>query len=225
METFKLSCPRCGQHIEYTKDYCGRQVQCPSCAGSVTFPALPPGALTQKLRLERDRPKVKQPFRLDFGKILASTISFVRNFQHWQIVLMCLLPFGFIVVALGIASVVRHQDQQPNSEQPVVAETRKTETQQVDAMLKADAIVRSRVQSILAAKSRLDNAVARRSQLRAMYSGRNPSAAARTVMANADEQVEAAEANLNGWKKSFDIDYANYEKAGGKIDYRSQLPR
>jgi hypothetical protein len=85
--------------------------------------------------------------------------------------------------------------------------------------------VRSRVQSILAAKSRLDNAVARRSQLRAMYSGRNPSAAARTVMANADEQVEAAEANLNGWKKSFDIDYANYEKAGGKIDYRSQLPR
>ena len=48
-----ISCPFCGQHIEYTAGYCGKQMQCPICGQTVTFPALPPGGKSgPKLRVK-----------------------------------------------------------------------------------------------------------------------------------------------------------------------------
>ena len=50
METYKHSCPFCGQHIEYSAWYCGKQMVCPICGKTVTFPAIPPGRKGQPVR-------------------------------------------------------------------------------------------------------------------------------------------------------------------------------
>lgn len=226
MDIYKLSCPRCGQHIEYTRDYCGRHVQCPSCSGNVTFPALPPGS--QALRLERDRPKVKQPFKFDPGQILGSIVTFFQNFKHWQIVAMCLLPFGLIIVGLAAASFVRNLDSsKPND--AAVSETQTAESQRVAALNQADLIVQDRVKSVWQSKTALDAVVRKRTALHQMYDGKQMSPGMRNAVDAqykvADEEFETAESNFNGWRKSFDSAYETYRKYGGLIDYQSQLPK
>jgi hypothetical protein len=229
MELYKLSCPRCGQHIEYTKDYCGKRVQCPSCSGNVTFPALPPGSGKQALRLERDRPKVKEPFRFDLSKILSSIVVFFSNFKHWQIVAMCFLPFILIGVGLAAASFVRNQDTNPKRDEAVATATQAAETQRIAALNQADVIVQDRVKSVWKSKSAVDAAGRKRAAIHQMYDGKQMSLAMRRAVDAqyrvADEEVEAAQANLNGWRHAFDSAYESYKKYGGTIDYLSQLPR
>lgn len=228
MEVYKLSCPRCGQHIEYTRDYCGRHVQCPSCSGNVTFPALPPGSVKQALRLERDRPKVKEPFKFDFGKILGSIVSFFQNFSHWQIVAMCAIPFLLIGLGLAAASFVRnHDSSKPN--ESVASPTQAAEKERIAALNQADLIVQDRIKSVWNSKNALDATARQRAALHQMYDGKQMSQGMRNAVDAkykvADEEIEAAQANLNGWRKSFDTAYENYRKYGGAIDYQSQLPR
>jgi len=38
---FKFNCPTCGQHILAATEWCGRQINCPSCQTSITIPELP----------------------------------------------------------------------------------------------------------------------------------------------------------------------------------------
>jgi hypothetical protein len=230
MDVYKLSCPRCGQHIEYTRDYCGRQVQCPSCNGNVTFPAIPPlGSGRSTLRLERDRPKVKEPFRIDFAKILASIAAFFRTFEHWQIVLMCALPFIFIAIALATARFVRNQDSQAGPKQPIITEAQIAENQRIAELNKADAIVQDRVRNVWAAKTALDTAKAKSANWHRTYDGKQLSEGTRKAVDAqfkvAEEEIATADANLNAWRRSFDTEYQKYQKLGGKIDYTSQLPR
>jgi hypothetical protein len=45
MAEIKFSCPHCGQHISGNEQWSGRQIQCPTCATTLTVPqALPPPA-------------------------------------------------------------------------------------------------------------------------------------------------------------------------------------
>lgn len=230
MDVYKLSCPRCGQHIEYTRDYCGRQVQCPSCNGNVTFPAIPPlGSGRSSLRLERDRPKVKEPFRIDFAKIFGSIIAFFRTFEHWQIVAMCALPFVFIALALGVAHYVRSQDTDTRPKHPIMTEAQIAENQRIAELNKADAIVQDRVRNVLAAKYALDAAKAKSANWHRTYDGKQLSEGTRRAVESQfkvfEEEIATADANLNAWRRTFDTEYQKYQKLGGKIDYASQLPR
>jgi endogenous inhibitor of DNA gyrase (YacG/DUF329 family) len=77
MESYKHSCPFCGQHIEYTAGYCGKQMQCPMCGQTVTFPALPPGRPGPALHvksLER-KPERKWNWKLP------AALAFLRTFN------------------------------------------------------------------------------------------------------------------------------------------------
>lgn len=228
MDIYKLSCPRCGQRIEYTRDYCGKRVQCPSCSGDVVFPAIPPGA-HQPLRLERDRPKVKARFNFDLAKILGSIATFFRTFKHWQIVAMCLLPFILIVVGLAAASLVRKSDAEPKPKSSALSASEIAESQRIEALNQIEAIVRDRVHSVWTAKTAVDNARRNSAALHSVYDGKQLSDATRRAVDArykvADEEIETAEAAMNGWKNAFETEYGKYQKLGGKTDYRSQLPR
>jgi hypothetical protein len=47
MAEIKFSCPQCGQHIAGNEQWSGLQIQCPTCATTLTVPgALPPPAAT-----------------------------------------------------------------------------------------------------------------------------------------------------------------------------------
>ena len=53
MNEFKFLCPHCQQSIEATPEYCGAQINCPSCHTSIvvpdasTPPPMRPGKLTK----------------------------------------------------------------------------------------------------------------------------------------------------------------------------------
>ncbi len=42
MPEFKFSCPQCGQHLSGNDQWSGHQIQCPSCATTLTVPQAPP---------------------------------------------------------------------------------------------------------------------------------------------------------------------------------------
>jgi hypothetical protein len=42
MPEFKFSCPQCGQHLSGNEQWSGHQIQCPTCATTLTVPQAPP---------------------------------------------------------------------------------------------------------------------------------------------------------------------------------------
>jgi hypothetical protein len=42
MSEIKFACPQCGQHISGNEQWSGHQIQCPTCATSLTVPGAPP---------------------------------------------------------------------------------------------------------------------------------------------------------------------------------------
>jgi len=42
MAEIKFSCPQCGQHISGDEQWSGHQIQCPTCAATLTVPGAPP---------------------------------------------------------------------------------------------------------------------------------------------------------------------------------------
>jgi hypothetical protein len=42
MAEIKFSCPQCGQHIAGNEQWSGHQIQCPTCATTLTVPGAPP---------------------------------------------------------------------------------------------------------------------------------------------------------------------------------------
>jgi DNA-directed RNA polymerase subunit RPC12/RpoP len=228
MDNYKLSCPRCGQHIAYTKDYCGKRVHCPSCGGDVVFPAIPPGA-HQPLRLERDRPKVKERFHFDPRKILAATVSFLRNFEHWQVVAMCMLPFALIVIGLAAATFVRNSDSDGKPTEPTLSASQVAENKRIAELNKLEIIVQDRVRSCWNAKNAVDVARRKSAVLHNTYDGKQLSPGMRSAVDAqykvADEEIATAQSNLGAWRTAFDTEFGKYQKLGGKVDYQSQLPR
>src|ERR1700753_3777206 len=94
MESYKHSCPVCGQHVEYTAGYCGRQMQCPICGNTITFPVIPPTKGGTKA-FYAEKPKPKRQWAGNAGKMLGN----IWDFPHWNTVLQILVPF-FIIGAL-----------------------------------------------------------------------------------------------------------------------------
>jgi hypothetical protein len=94
---------------------------------------------------------------------------------------------------------------------------------------KTEIIILDRVRSVWAAKANVDSAKPKSAILHSTYDGKQLSPAMRNAVDAryklADEEIEAAQATLNAWRRTFDRDYANYQKLGGKVDYQSQLPR
>jgi hypothetical protein len=46
MPEFKFSCPQCGQHLSGNEQWSGHQIQCPTCATTLTVPGIVPAPAT-----------------------------------------------------------------------------------------------------------------------------------------------------------------------------------
>jgi hypothetical protein len=223
MESYKHSCPFCGQHIEYTVEYCGQRMACPSCGKDVVFPAVPPGGKKKPLQIKRAAPARTAKWSFNPNDILAC----LRQFQHWNIVLVCVVPF----VILGALLIGAHALKKQTSDEPAAPEVHADANawQKMTALAKADQVVQQQIGVV--AQARAMTAAAQRTldSLHAYYHGKTLDPATFNIYAaqrKADEQACAnAQKMLDSANQSFNRALQNYQQLGGTIDYRQQLPR
>jgi hypothetical protein len=76
MAEIKFSCPQCGQHISGNEQWSGHQIQCPTCATTLTVPqALPPPVAVAPV----PKPLVPQPPVSHGHKLSAGATQVARS--------------------------------------------------------------------------------------------------------------------------------------------------
>jgi DNA-directed RNA polymerase subunit RPC12/RpoP len=198
MNHYKHACPNCGQHIDYTDGYAGREMPCPMCGHPLLFPAVPAAKLTTSLRLQRDIPKPERKTSFNF----LGPLIILREFKHWKIVGICLLPFVLVAGGLLAASHFRGAEQAAAAVPDAVVVDPQALHQLTD-LTRADMLVQAKV----AAVNKAFEACA--------AAKRNHASAA---------VIQRDDATLLAARKSFEPAFANYQKLGGVVDYRQQLP-
>jgi hypothetical protein len=149
MESYKHSCPVCGQHIEYTAGYCGKQMVCPICGKTVTFPAIPPGGKGPALRIKRPEAARAAKWSFDFFGIPA----FLRRFEHWNLVLVCLVPFIIVGALLAGAAVVRkHLGNEPVAPLAPLLQADTNAWQKMTDLARADQLVQGQLGAVRRAR-------------------------------------------------------------------------
>ena len=215
MSPHKYACPYCGQHMEYTDEYFGRRIPCPKCQHTIALPALPSGKMTSSLRLVRPADPSSAKFQFNF----ASIVLFLREFKHWKIVGLCLLPFVLVAGALVAASGTSHPDPAPvPAPAPMAAAPQSLE--KLTELTRADQLVRDRLDAVNRAFTASQTAEKNQAALRKQHRGSAEPGSTQTV----DQAVQRAHRDCVNARKSFDDAYAQYQKLGGAIDYRRQLP-
>jgi len=213
MESFKHSCPCCGQHIEYTVCYCGKQIQCPMCGHTVTFPAVPPKQGGAKLGVKSLQPKAVRNWASKMPGFLGS----LRDYQHWNVVAQCAVPFVILAVLLAGAAFVKNKLSEPTSAVVIPTEQADPEAWQKMADLRvADQAVKTSMQQLAAAHANADLAEQRRKQAQKLEPAQK---------AVADNQAQLAEKLLAAARQRFDAANTKYRQLGGTVDYRAQCPR
>jgi hypothetical protein len=223
MESYKHSCPFCGQHIEYTEGYCGKQMVCPTCGQTVTFPAIPPGGRRKPLHLKRAETSDGKSF--DFHAILAM----LRKYKHWNVILSCLVPFIIIGALLAGAAVVRKQfgnDAPAPVAAPIQADP--NAWQKMTDLARAEQSVQAEVRAVNTARAALASAEQRRDVLHAFYHGKQAANQAiyNGVMAQykaADQAIADAHSAYASANQRFNAAIQKYQQLGGTVDYRRQL--
>ena len=225
MESYKHSCPFCGQHIEYTAGYCGKQMVCPICGKTVTFPAVPPAGKGPSLRIKRPAPPRPAKWSFDFFGLLAP----LRRFEYWNMVLVCLVPFIIVGALLAGAVVLRNQLGNPPAA-PVAAPIQADPNawQKMTDLARADVLVQKQLQAVRNASAALAVAEQKRATLHAYWHVRTAANQAiyENVLAQyrADDQAVAnAHKALDHARQSFENALRHYQQLGGTTDYRRQL--
>ena len=211
MESYKHSCPFCGQHIEYTVGYCGKQMQCPICGQSVTFPAIPPGRQGPALRVK----SLEHTQDRKWAMRMPAALGFLRTFQHWNVVAQCAVPF-FIVGAL-LAGAIFVKSKLGDATAPVAIPTVQADPdawQHSIDLAKAEQVLKDRMKELAAAHAYADSAEQGRRQVEHGEEAQKK---------RAQEQVEGAQKNLIAARQRCEAAWSNYRKFGGTIDYRSQI--
>jgi hypothetical protein len=98
MNSAKYACPFCGQNIEYTAEYSGTRMPCPTCQQTIMFPGLRPTMTRSSLRLARDIPPSAPKPRSSFG-VLLDYLRRLVNRKPLAIGLLCLLFVGGALLA------------------------------------------------------------------------------------------------------------------------------
>lgn len=211
----KYACPYCGQHMEYTDEYIGRRIPCPKCQHTIALPALPSGKMTTSLRLMR--PAAQSPAKFQFN--FASIVLFLREFKHWKIVGLGLLPFVLVAGALVAASRTGHPDPAPvPAPAPMAAKPQSLD--KLTELTRADQLVRDRLDAVLRASTASQTAEKNQAAFRKQHRGSAESGNSQAV----DQAVQRARQECAIARKNFDAAFVQYQKLGGAIDYRQQLP-
>ena len=219
MESYKHSCPFCGQHIEYTVEYCGQQMLCPTCGKTVTFPALPPGrgkgvptTRVKALDARRAAAQTKKGWLQNAPQAL----GFLRGFEHWDVVWQCTVPLLIIGGLLVGANFVKHKfsaaPAAPEAAPAVQADPHAW--QKMADLTKADQAVQAAIREYEGAHSML---------LAAQQAQQQVDKANTFAKKSADEQAQQAENNVNAAHKRLDAALQKYQDLGGTVDYRSQV--
>jgi hypothetical protein len=216
MSQHKYACPYCGQHIEYGDAHCGMKVPCPKCQHPIVLPALLGGKMTSSLRLARAGAGPAAKFHFTFAGMLLA----LREFKHWKIVGICLVPFVLVAGALVAASVSSRHPVAPLTA-PVgeeVVEPHALET--LTDLTRADELVRNQLAAVNRAFAAWQAAQKKQAEMHNPQRGSaNPAA-----LPAADGAASRAQQKLTDARKEFDKVFAQYQKLGGAIDYRRQLP-
>jgi hypothetical protein len=226
MDKYKHTCPTCGQHIEYTIDYCGRQIACPGCQTPIIFPDAPIPTATQKLRLQRDlAPRQKKSLlELPFIKALL-------EFSHWKVVGACLVPFLLIGGLLLGASYLRKNtsDEPAKIPQAVAAPISSDAWKKMTDLGQVEQAVQFRLQAVAAANRALLQARSAHDALHRTYEGATLDSGTYAIVmkqyADADKLVSMREQQLGAAQNAFNAAFEIYKQLGGQVDYSSQLPR
>jgi len=212
MESYKHSCPFCGQHIEYTVGYCGQQMQCPMCGQTVTFPAIPPGRAGQSLRVKGT--EVKAARKMEFK--LPKALVFLREFQHWNVVGQIAVPFVAIGVLWWGANFVKNKfgtSSSDNASAPVV-QADPDAWQRMTALTKSEQDVQAAAKELEHENDALEYA---------QHSRKSVNNGDPYQQKAADERVARAQITLKIARQRFDAANAKYRQLGGTKDYRSLL--
>jgi hypothetical protein len=211
MESYKHSCPCCGQHIEYTAGYCGKQMQCPMCGQTVTFPAIPPSQSKTSLRVRslEAKPAAKWSWKVP------AALGFLRNFQHWNVVAQCAVPFLIIGALLAGAILVKKKLGDTSESVAVTPVQADPEAwQRMTDLTVADQLVQKEMKAIDSAHALVAMAEEKRRQAENQ---------APFVKKNAEAEAQAAQKALTDARARFDRAYNKYQELGGRVDYRSQI--
>src|ERR1700677_391938 len=215
VESYKPSCPFCGQHIEYTAGYCGRQMQCPSCGNTITFPALPPSRRGQSLHLNRPAAKPARQWSWQPPAFLLV----LRDFPHWKIVAQCALPFLIIAALLYGANFVRNKTSDtPAAPTAPVFQADPNAWQRMTDLTRADSAVQARLNEVGVAVAALRLA----QRVRDDYEHKSAPQDTRNVAAHT---LDMAQQKRSDAQRRFEAAFEQYEKLGGTMDYRSRLPK
>jgi hypothetical protein len=202
---------------------------CPICGQTITFPAIPPGGTGKipALRIKRpEAPRARSFF--DFGGALAS----LRQFKHWNVVLVCFVPFIVVGALLAGASVVKKQfgdaPATPGAAPaaPIQADT--NAWQKMTDLAGVEQTVQAQVRAVSAAKIALATAQQRLAVLHSYYHGKSVDQATYNgleLQKTADEKdIANADRAFNYATRCFDAAFQKYQQLGGTVDYRAQLP-
>jgi len=215
MSQYKYACPYCGQRMEYTDAHSGLHIACPKCQHPIVLPAIPAGKLTTSLRLVRP----VAPPAAKFQFTLAGIVLALRGFKHWRIVGMCLVPFVLVAGALVAASVYgRHEAAPPPAPAGVVVDPQALDT--LTDLTRADQSVRDQLAAVNRAFAFCQAAEEKQAALKKQHHEPAAPATFQTV----DEAAKRAHQGLADARKDFEKAFAHYQKLGGAIDYRLQLP-
>ncbi len=217
MESFKHACPYCGQHIEYTAGYCGKQLQCPICGNTITFPAIPPRSGGGGLHINRPDEKPARKWAWNPQAIYL----FLRDFKYWRTVAQCVVPFLIVGGLLAGAAYVKNKFSEPPAtpSEPVVQADPDAWRKMTD-LTRAEQAVRQQIRFIAQARAAMKQAEASRESTRRSYPGNSNPLAVRT----ADETAQRAENNYNRVRQHFEELLVEYEKLGGTHDFHRELP-
>jgi len=199
---------------------------CPICGKTVTFPAVPPGGKRQTLRTKIAAPTRTAKWSLDPKDILAC----LNQFKHWNTVLVCLVPFVIVgALLIGAAELRNHVGSGPVMPvaPPVHAEA--NAWQKMTDLARAEQLVQDKLNAVLQARAAATAAERTRDTRHAYYSGKTLDPASYNgvmLQLHADEQAaNNADSYLAAVRQSFETAMQNYQRLGGTVDYRRQLPQ
>ncbi len=215
MEAYKHSCPFCGQHIEYTAGYCGKQMQCPTCGHTVAFPAIPPGGLATGTRRPGLARKAEAKPGLKTSWPGKGMLRYLRGFEHWDTVAQCVVPFLILGALLAGALFVKKNFGNPTAPAPeMVVQAEPGAWKKMTELIKADEAVRVELRAVKAAQASL--ALAQQIQ-KGLQTADLPQ------RRSAEKQVDERQRELTSAQKRFQDAYTSYQGLGGTVDYRRQL--
>jgi hypothetical protein len=196
-------------------------MQCPICGNTITFPAIPPKTGVKNIAVEEVKPRAKWAWNP------AAMFFYLRDFPHWKIVWQIFIPFLIIAGLLWGASIVKTKFSDDAPPPTQVYQPQPGGWDKMTALARADQKMQQCLQSLTQARA-VERAatmqVAKAQQEMERARGSQEHDIANSHLRAAERMESQAQNTFTLLRQRFDVESLEYEKLGGTVDYRSQLP-